>query len=93
MKVRVMVSNVNRQQMANWFAAWLHDCTVHDHTGTWWNPKTSTMLTEDGATAEFQLPDGDEVERKVFETRLRGFLDRQGERFAWIEYDGEGRLI
>lgn len=91
MRVKVMVSNVNRQQLAAWFGGWLYDCTVINHTGVWYDEKNAVNHVEEGATATFFLPRGEEP--AVFETRLRGFLDRLGERYAWVEYDGEGRLV
>ncbi len=90
--VRVRVSNVTIKELAEWAERNRYDCTITPHFGVWYDAEKNETLHEKGLTLETAI-DSQEHQRCRFESVLRGFLKAHGEQFAWVEYNGEGRLV
>lgn len=93
--VKARISNCEPEVLAAWAAEHRYDCTITVHTGVWFDLDTKITLVEPGLTLEMQLNGGTYKlsYRRNFELRLTQLLETLDEQYAWVEYDGVGRLV
>jgi hypothetical protein len=91
-QVKARLSNVTPEDLSAWASGLRYDCTITVHTGVWFDLEEKVTLVEPGCTLELQLFPGGTAQR-AFEQRLQLLLEEQDERYAWVEYDGVGRLV
>ncbi len=94
-QVKARLSNCSPDELSAWATCHRYDCTITVHTGVWYDLEEKVTLVEPGLTLEMQLPGGatGKYDRQHFEDRLQQLLGALDEEYAWVEYDGEGRLV